>query len=319
LQASNNIKEKSKIKIKAISNSRLEKKIKNNIQGYTGGGVMKETKTLVGQVRAGGGVKQKVLAILVASVLFAFSFTLNSCKDCGKKKTEPAGRGGNTNNTDTSSDIPKPPEPKRELTPLQKIQALVDKAAGYAYAAWFAENEASGNTENGVAFTEGKLKEVVTAGKEQMNLVQEAEAAEKPEAENKSIKNNLEAIKLLLLKTKREEKFTEYWVAYEVYEAARKAAKKAKRKVTKAAAKAAGATQEEYEAQAATAERAELAAKAKNKVDDESDMIDREWNKAWKENSDAVEIARKAFVKAATTGKGKKKLTAAKAHKAFEE
>jgi hypothetical protein len=33
-------------------------------------------------------------------LLVLFSFTFSSCKDCGKKGTNPAGRGGNTNNAD---------------------------------------------------------------------------------------------------------------------------------------------------------------------------------------------------------------------------
>jgi hypothetical protein len=42
-------------------------------------------------------VKSKTLTILTASfVLLISSFTFSSCKDCGKKEPEPAGRGGKT-------------------------------------------------------------------------------------------------------------------------------------------------------------------------------------------------------------------------------
>jgi hypothetical protein len=50
-------------------------------------------------------MKSVKLTLLTTSfILLASSFTFNSCKDCGKKEPEPANRGGNTNNTNTSSD-----------------------------------------------------------------------------------------------------------------------------------------------------------------------------------------------------------------------
>jgi hypothetical protein len=42
---------------------------------------------------------RNLLTILAVVVLFGLSFTLSSCKDCGKKETEPVNRGGDTNNT----------------------------------------------------------------------------------------------------------------------------------------------------------------------------------------------------------------------------
>jgi hypothetical protein len=37
----------------------------------------------------GGGGMKNILTLLAAFVLFGFSFTFNSCKDCGKKETKP--------------------------------------------------------------------------------------------------------------------------------------------------------------------------------------------------------------------------------------
>jgi hypothetical protein len=42
---------------------------------------------------------RSILPILTAFVLFGFSFMFSSCKSCDKKEAEPAGRGGDTNNT----------------------------------------------------------------------------------------------------------------------------------------------------------------------------------------------------------------------------
>jgi hypothetical protein len=48
---------------------------------------------------------RSVLTILTASfILSTLSFTFNSCKDCGKKETNPASRDGKTDNTNTPSD-----------------------------------------------------------------------------------------------------------------------------------------------------------------------------------------------------------------------
>jgi hypothetical protein len=47
---------------------------------------------------------KNALTLLTAFVLFVlFSFTFSSCKDCGKKGTNPAGRGGDTNNANSTS------------------------------------------------------------------------------------------------------------------------------------------------------------------------------------------------------------------------
>jgi hypothetical protein len=245
-------------------------------------------------------VKRKTLTFLTASfILLASSFTFNSCKDCGKKKTEPAGRGGDTNNTDTSSDIPKPPEPKRELMLLQ-IQALVDKVAGYAYAAWFAAEEAYDKKDGDVvAFRKEKLQEVVAAREKLEELMKMPIVAEAKNFRDRDITYHVEAIELLSVKMEREEKWAAYllrhaeWsVADAVYQAAEEE------------------SQEEAEAKA-TKQAKEPERDAAYEADDKAAE---KWNKAWKAKSDAVKIARAAFV-AAAKSKGK---TDKDANEAFE-
>jgi hypothetical protein len=68
---------------------------------------MKKTKTSggnfsqpVSQIRRGGVMeaKRQILTLLIATVILSgFSFTLSSCKNCGKKGANPAGRDDNTN------------------------------------------------------------------------------------------------------------------------------------------------------------------------------------------------------------------------------
>jgi hypothetical protein len=84
---------------------------------------------------------KSILTILTAVVLFSFSFTFSSCKSCNKKKTEPTGRGDNTNNA------------AKELT-----QNLVKEAAGYAFAAQEANHMAVKNACVGVIATKEKLQ-----------------------------------------------------------------------------------------------------------------------------------------------------------------
>jgi hypothetical protein len=72
---------------------------------------MKKIKTLTSQLAShsssGGGIKRKALTIFTTSfILLVLGLTLNSCKDCGKKETEPTGRGGATGNTNSPSNPP---------------------------------------------------------------------------------------------------------------------------------------------------------------------------------------------------------------------
>jgi hypothetical protein len=61
---------------------------------------MKETETLVSKTRLG--CTRKTLAILTAVILFGFSFTFSSCKDCGGDKNK--GKD-NPNNPDNPVDV----------------------------------------------------------------------------------------------------------------------------------------------------------------------------------------------------------------------
>jgi hypothetical protein len=76
-----------------------------------GGGVQKEyckPNTLPLELSCKQAQMKSILSILTAVVLLISSFTFSSCKNCGKKEPEPAGRGGKTstdgNNKTKSSD-----------------------------------------------------------------------------------------------------------------------------------------------------------------------------------------------------------------------
>jgi hypothetical protein len=70
--------------------------IVSEIKTTKGASIMSKAKVIVGRVM------RKTLAILVVPVLLVLSFTLSSCKDCGKKKPVPADRGGSNSDKDSS-------------------------------------------------------------------------------------------------------------------------------------------------------------------------------------------------------------------------
>jgi NADH dehydrogenase/NADH:ubiquinone oxidoreductase subunit G len=80
--------------------------------------------------------KQKALAILVASVLFDFSFMFSSCKQCGKKANKPDYRKENKPDyriADNPTPSLKPLTPEEEEL-MMKVQSALVKAAKAAVA-----------------------------------------------------------------------------------------------------------------------------------------------------------------------------------------
>jgi hypothetical protein len=244
---------------------------------------------------------RNILTLLMASfILFAFSFTFSSCKDCGKKEPKPTGRGGKTstegnsktksgddkktsdNQTSTSDTL----KPKKKLR-LSDIELLVKKAAKYTYvahnaaAAAYDELQMEGDS---LDFVQKKLQElVIEKGKlgDLMRKMAEVEVeAERPE--DKAIAaENLKAIELLWLKMKLEEKAAELWVA------------RAEEERLEAEVKDADKANAEVEAKVKKAQTKEQSASdARNKISDE-------WMAMSNANSNALNIAEEVFIEVA--------------------
>jgi hypothetical protein len=321
-----------------------------------GGGDMKSillAKDTTSSLSCNSGKMRSVLTLLTASfILLVMSFTFSSCKSCNKNKAKDDGRSGKTSidgnsntpdgsstsnrtrtcqSSDGNSNTPDGSSTfvTKELMSLDDIERLVDKAAGYAYAAWVAKKEAHIKNHNAsetdkasemMIITKKKLQEVVNARKEVEKLMQEVVAAEKPAG--KATADNVEAIELLLLKIELDLSKVKFWAenakfnmarammftaltAYTRARLAHNAAQTADTEATEAEEKAALERWERWRVEKAQRETAQ------NDMHAAYVTVENKWAVARNDaqataagRQDALRIARAAFVKEAKS-KGK--------------
>jgi hypothetical protein len=140
-------------------------------------------------------VKGKTLALLTASfILFNLSFTLSSCKDCGKERTKPADRDNKVSMLGDDNKAPVAPEAK--LTLLDDIEVMVKDVAGCVYTMLL-------KTE----------KEMVVATRELEKLTKGPVVAEAEKSEVEDIVIRVKVIKLLLARAETIVTREAYWVA----------------------------------------------------------------------------------------------------------
>jgi hypothetical protein len=177
-------------------------------------------------------------AVLVAVVLFALSFTFSSCKNCNGNKGKDDGKdnGGNNSVADRDKGDPTTEDKNKELT----LPQIVEKAAGYACTARVGPVGKS---------CKDIYQEMVTARESLEGLMKIPRVVEAGNSRDIHSK----AIRLLLVKARREEKLAEYCCCWAFHIHNRSGDVENRKKANMAARKAWLEAQEEANKEAAGA------------------------------------------------------------------